>query len=149
MKNRFMVRLCPSSYGCTRKVAKRERSPLSLFSHPSFKFTKSKKSITVVLCNLNPRRRTLKRHTWMEFDRLSETSPEKDYGWWLMSLHRERKSFSESRDGWKFKWMQLKMTSAQDVETSVSTNSTSQDSFHPHDQIPSNYVTPGFNHFLY
>ena len=33
----------------------------------------------------------------------------------------------------------LKMTSAQDVETSVTTNSPFQDSFHPDDQIPSSY----------
>ena len=36
------------------------------------------------------------------------------------------------------------MTSAQDVETSVTTNSPFQDSFHPCDQIPFKYVTPGF-----
>ena len=37
----------------------------------------------------------------------------------------------------------LKLTSAQDAETSVTTNSTSKNSFHPDDQIPSRYVTPG------
>jgi len=35
------------------------------------------------------------------------------------------------------------MTSVQDVETSVTTNSASQDSFYQDDQIPSKYVTPG------
>ena len=39
------------------------------------------------------------------------------------------------------------MTSAQDVGTSVISNSPSQDSFHPGDQIPSKYVTPGFKSF--
>ena len=41
------------------------------------------------------------------------------------------------------------MTSAQDVETSVTTNSPFEDSFHPDDQIPdpSKYVTPGFKPF--
>ena len=39
------------------------------------------------------------------------------------------------------------MTSAQDVETSVTTNSPFQDSFHPCDQIPFKYVTPGFKPF--
>ena len=34
----------------------------------------------------------------------------------------------------------LKMTSAQDVETSVTTNSPSQNSFHPDDQIPSKFL---------
>ena len=41
----------------------------------------------------------------------------------------------------------LKMTSAQDAETSVTTNSTSENSFHPNDQIPSRYVTPGLKPF--
>jgi len=41
----------------------------------------------------------------------------------------------------------LKVTSAQDVETSVTTNSPSQDSSHPDNQIPSNYVSPGFTPF--
>ena len=35
------------------------------------------------------------------------------------------------------------MTSVQDVETSVTTNSASQDSFYQDDQIPSKYVTLG------
>ena len=39
------------------------------------------------------------------------------------------------------------MISAQDFETSVITNSPSQDSFHPADQIPSSYVTSGFKPF--
>ena len=34
----------------------------------------------------------------------------------------------------------LKMTSAQDVETAVTTNSSSQDCFHPDDQIPARNV---------
>ena len=42
----------------------------------------------------------------------------------------ERKSLSESR----------KMTSTQDVETSVTTNSPSQDSFRPDDQILNRYM---------
>jgi len=42
----------------------------------------------------------------------------------------------------------LKTTSAQDLETSVPANSSSQDSFHPDDdQIPSRFVTPGFKPF--
>ena len=41
----------------------------------------------------------------------------------------------------------LKVTSAQDVETSVTTNSPSQDSSHPDNQIPSNYLSPGFKPF--
>ena len=38
---------------------------------------------------------------------------------------------------WLESQLTLKMTSAQDVETSVTTNSPSQDSFHMEDQIPS------------
>ena len=39
----------------------------------------------------------------------------------------------------------LKMTSAQDLESSVPANNSSQDSFHPDDdQIPARFVTPGF-----
>ena len=70
--------------------------------------------------------RRLKRalHTSMEFDRPSERSPEKDR-WFLTDLSTAEVIFT------------LKMTSAQDVETSVPTNSPSQDSFHPDDQIPS------------
>ena len=40
------------------------------------------------------------------------------------------------------------MTSTQDVETPVITNSPRQDSFHPDDQIPSWYVTPGYKPFF-
>ena len=39
------------------------------------------------------------------------------------------------------------MTSAQDVETSVTTTSPSQDSFHPDHQVSSKYVTLGFKPF--
>ena len=46
---------------------------------------------------------------------------------------------------WRFNVLSLrhplKTKAAQDVETSVTTNSPSQDSFQPHDQIPSGYVT--------
>ena len=41
----------------------------------------------------------------------------------------------------------LKMASAQDVETSVTNNSPSQDSNHPEDLFQSRYVTPGFKPF--
>ena len=41
----------------------------------------------------------------------------------------------------------MKMTSAQDVEMSVTTNSPSQDSFHTGDRIPSKYETPWFKPF--
>lgn len=39
------------------------------------------------------------------------------------------------------------MTSARDVETWVTTNSPSKDSFQPYDQIQSRYVTPEFKQF--
>ena len=46
---------------------------------------------------------------------------------------------------WRFNVLSLrhplKTKAAQDVETSVTTNSPSQDSFQPHDQIPSGYVS--------
>ena len=38
-----------------------------------------------------------------------------------------------------FRHLSLKMTSSQDVEMLVATNSPFQDSFHPHDQIPCKY----------
>ena len=41
----------------------------------------------------------------------------------------------------------LMMTAAQDVETSLTTNSSSQDWFHADDQIPSKYLTLGFKPF--
>ena len=40
-----------------------------------------------------------------------------------------------------------KMTLAQDVETSVTSNGALQDSFHPDDQIPQRYATPMFAPF--
>ena len=40
-----------------------------------------------------------------------------------------------------FRHLSLKMTSSQDVEMSVTTNSPFQDSFHRHDQIPSKYFS--------
>ena len=43
----------------------------------------------------------------------------------------------------------LKMTSAQVVETSVTNNSPSQDSYHPDDLFQSRYATPGFKPFSY
>ena len=45
------------------------------------------------------------------------------------------------------RYLILKMTSAQDVGTSVTTNNPSKDPFHPDDQIPSKYITPGFKSF--
>ena len=41
------------------------------------------------------------------------------------------------------------MASAQVVETSVTNNSPSQDSYHPDDLFQSRYVTPGFKPFSY
>ena len=41
------------------------------------------------------------------------------------------------------------MASAQVVETSVTNNSPSQDSYHPHDLFQSRYATPGFKPFSY
>ena len=41
----------------------------------------------------------------------------------------------------------LKMASAQVVETSVTNNSPSQDSYHPDDLFQSRYATPGFKPF--
>ena len=43
--------------------------------------------------------------------------------------------------------LDLKMTSAQVVETSVANNNPSQDSSHPDDHFQSRYVTPGFKLF--
>ena len=43
----------------------------------------------------------------------------------------------------------LKMASAQVVETSVTNNSPSQDSYHPDDLFQSRYATPGFKQFSY
>ena len=43
----------------------------------------------------------------------------------------------------------LKMASAQVVETSVTNNSPSQDSYHPDDLFQSRYATPGFKPFSY
>ena len=43
----------------------------------------------------------------------------------------------------------LKMASAQVVETSVTNNSPSQDSYHPDDLFQSRYATPGFKAFSY
>ena len=45
--------------------------------------------------------------------------------------------------------MTLKMASPQVVETSVTNNSPSQDSYHPDDLFQSRYVTPGFKPFSY
>ena len=45
--------------------------------------------------------------------------------------------------------MTLKMASAQVVETSVTNNSPSQDSYHPDDLFQSRYATPGFKPFSY
>ena len=41
------------------------------------------------------------------------------------------------------------MASAQVVETSVTNNSPSQDSYHPDDLFQSRYATPGFKPFSY
>ena len=41
----------------------------------------------------------------------------------------------------------LKIASAQVVETSVTNNSPSQDSYHPDDLFQSKYATPGFKPF--
>ena len=41
------------------------------------------------------------------------------------------------------------MASAQVVETSVTNNSPSQDSYHPDDLFQSKYATPGFKPFSY
>ena len=41
------------------------------------------------------------------------------------------------------------MASAQVVETSVTNNSPSQDSYHPDDLLQSRYATPGFKPFSY
>ena len=41
------------------------------------------------------------------------------------------------------------MASAQVVETSVTKNSPSQDSYHPDDLFQSRYATPGFKPFSY
>ena len=43
----------------------------------------------------------------------------------------------------------LKMASAQVVETLVTNNSPSQDSYHPDDLFQSRYATPGFKPFSY
>ena len=43
----------------------------------------------------------------------------------------------------------LKMASAQVVETSVTYNSSSQDSYHPDDLFQSRHATPGFKPFSY
>ena len=43
----------------------------------------------------------------------------------------------------------LKMAAAQVVETSVTNNSPSQDSYHPDDLFQSRYATPGFKPFSY
>ena len=43
----------------------------------------------------------------------------------------------------------VKMASAQVVETSVTNNSPSQDSYHPDDLFQSRYATPGFKPFSY
>ena len=52
---------------------------------------------------------------------------------------------------WRFNVLSLrhplKMKAAQHVETSVTTNSPSQDSFQPHDQIPSRYLNSSFQTF--
>ena len=45
--------------------------------------------------------------------------------------------------------MTLKMASALVVETSVTNNSPSQDSYHPDDLFQSRYATPGFKPFSY
>ena len=47
------------------------------------------------------------------------------------------------------KYLTLKMASAQVVETSVTNNSPSQDSYHPDDLFQSRYATPGFKPFSY
>ena len=46
-------------------------------------------------------------------------------------------------------FLTLKMASAQVVETSVTNNSPSQDSYHPDDLFQSRYATPGFKPFSY
>ena len=48
-----------------------------------------------------------------------------------------------------FRVKTLKMASAQVVETSVTNNSPSQDSYHPDDPFQSRYASPGFKPFSY
>ena len=48
-----------------------------------------------------------------------------------------------------FRVKKMKMASAQVVETSVTNNSPSQDSYHPDDLFQSRYATPGFKPFSY
>ena len=67
--------------------------------------------------------------TWMEFDCLGEMSREKDCRQWLAFRH----------PAWVqaiFRVKTLKMTSAQDVQTSVTTNSPFQGALQMNDQIP-------------
>ena len=54
----------------------------------------------------------------------------------------ENKFFAHTKN--KLIMVNLKMASAQVVETSVTNNSPSQDSYHPDDLFHSTYVTPGF-----
>ena len=49
----------------------------------------------------------------------------------------------------RVKTLNMKMASAQVVETSVTNNSPSQDSTHPDDLFQSTYVTPGLKPFSY
>ena len=81
-------------------------------------------------------------HTWMEFDRPGGRSPEKDSRWCLMFQFPERKSSSESLDfchRQSFESIDSEDDFRSGSETAVPTNSPSQDSFHPHDQIPFMY----------
>ena len=71
MNNWFMVRLRPSVMDARGRLLNR-RSPLSLFSHLSVNLPSQGNQSN--LCNVTstydiPVYRTLKRHTWMEFDR--------------------------------------------------------------------------------
>ena len=87
--------------------------------------------------------------TSMEFDRLVESSPEKNK-WQRLTFSFDNLSISHLEFEDDFRQEPLSSWApafAQVVETSVTANSPSQDYFHPDDQIPSRYVTPWFKLF--